>query len=824
MNKSTTAIIVTALLALMSLPSLALSTVLTSDTTWSGEVLVDQDILVPAGVTLTIAPGAVIRLSAAESTKTDPEYLSPLTEITVRGALIAAGSKDLPVTFLPAGDKRSSWAGIIIDGGRADLRFAVVSDAENGATVMSGSLSLSDSLLTRNRYGLTVQGGGAAVRVTATTVTDNEYGVVLLNGATIESRKTIVQKNRKKDIHTASSKGHAPAEKGYKASSEKKNKSLTYGDEALLGTVVWQGRIEVNGIVRVPVNSRLIIVPGTVVEFRKKDTNHDNIGENGILIQGVIIAKGTPEDPIILRSAEKQRSMGDWDSINIMNSDQAQNLLEFVQIEDAYRGLHFHFSRVTVSEAVIRNNYRGVQFQESVVDIRGTHFYRNKSAFQARDSEILFSGNLIHNNYTGMNVFRNSISLHDNTVRDSLQEGVRVREGLAQVERNLIDGNRYGLLVQDALYGTFSANVISHNLESGISLRGTDNIEISGNAVQQNGLNGMNIQDAGALIRGNLITDNRERGIGVQSFHGAITENNILRNGLYNLGIDGAADVSARSNWWGGGDVRKTLYDKENDPAKGRIDYLPKREGPVLFAWPLRSIRSDTSWQGDIAIKETVTVDPGAHLVILPGTRVLFAKGTGLVVRGRISARGEAEKVIAFASLAGTDAGEWDEILIDHAPGSVFAHAAFEYATWALHSHFTDLKVEGCSFRNNSGGLRFTSGPIEIRHSRFTENDIAIRAFRGKALIRENSITRNRVGIFVREKGGGLTIKKNNLFANTEYNVRMGDFNDEDVDARENWWGDLAPGTKIYDARSEPGIGTVRYEPFAKKPFPTESR
>ena len=61
--------------------------------------------------------------------------------------------------------------------------------------------------------------------------------------------------------------------------------------------------------------------------------------------------------------------MGDWDSINIMNSDKAQNLIEFCQIEDAYRGLHFHFSHVTVADSIIRNNYRGIQFQESVVEI-----------------------------------------------------------------------------------------------------------------------------------------------------------------------------------------------------------------------------------------------------------------------------------------------------------------------------------------------------------------------------------------------------------------------------------------------------------------------
>ena len=71
-----------------------------------------------------------------------------------------------------------------------------------------------------------------------------------------------------------------------------------YGDEALTGETVWQGRILVNGLVRVPDGGRLIILPGTVVEFRKKDTNGDGIGENGLFIQGRLLAKGTREAPL----------------------------------------------------------------------------------------------------------------------------------------------------------------------------------------------------------------------------------------------------------------------------------------------------------------------------------------------------------------------------------------------------------------------------------------------------------------------------------------------------------------------------------------------
>lgn len=808
-------------LILLLLPSLALSMVIKSDTKWSGEVSVDKDILIPEGVTLTISPGTIIRISPSESTKTDPEFISPLTEITIRGTLVADGKEGSPVAFLISGEKKSAWAGIIVDGGKVILRSCIIRDADTGVDVIKGSVYMSGSLLTKNRYGLTVQGRDTVVRVEATRVKENDYGVFLLNGAKIDGKDNVVKGNRKKDSYSSAAKEYHPTVKEYKA--EKKDKSRIYGDEAMLGVTVWEGRIEVNGIIRVPENARLIIMPGAIVEFRKKDTDNDGIGENGLLIQGVIIAKGTKENPILFRSAEKQRRMGDWDAINIMNSDKAQNLIEYCQIEDAYRGLHFHFSNVAVAESVLQNNYRGIQFQESIVEIKGTHFYGNKSALHARDSEIIFIDNLLYHNYSGINVLRNTLTFKGNLIMSNYREGLRIREGIPVVEGNLIDGNRYGMMVVDAVYGTFGHNVISHNLESGISLKGTDNIEINGNVVQGNGLNGINIQDSSGFIRDNLISDNGERGIGIVSFQGIITANNILRNGLYNLGIEGKTDVSARMNWWGGGDVRNTIFDKEKDPSKGRAEYMPVLEKPVIFSWPLNTIHTDTTWHGDIMIGGSVTVVPGINLAISPNTKVLFSNGAGLIVKGRIIARGEKNAGITFASLKAQSAGEWDEILLEHAEGSVFSNCTFENATWALHSHFTDLRVEGCSFMKNYGGMRFTSGPIEVRHSFFGENVIGLRAFRGNARITENVITGNRIGIFVREKGGGLTIKKNNIFANSEYNIRIGDFNDEDVDARDNWWGEVIPTDTIFDGRREPGIGTVIFEPYAEQPFAMES-
>ncbi|RNC69236.1 MAG: right-handed parallel beta-helix repeat-containing protein [Desulfuromonadales bacterium] len=797
-------------------PRAAYAGVITVDTVWQGEVSVTEDILVPAGVTLTVRPGTSITVAAAESTKTDPEYLSPLTEITVRGRLVVEGTDGAPVLFAGEFGKVGEWAGILVDGGSATLAGCRVSGAETGISVIDGSLRLRRATLQQNRYGLAAQGRKAEVVIEESRVTGNDYGLFSLHGARVASRDTTVAGNRKKDTHTALAREEWPV--GTLSPVAESPVGRRYQDEVLRGETIWQGRVVVNGLIRVPEGSRLVVMPGTVVEFAKKDTNGDGIGENGLLIQGRFVAKGTAGQPIIFRSAERDKKRGDWDAINIMNSAGAQNLVEYCLIEHAYRGLHFHFSNVAINESVLRENYRAIQFQESVVAMTGNTLQGNHSGVQGRDSRVIFTDNLVCANQMGGNFFRAELTARGNRIVGNMREGLRIRESVATVRENLIDGNRYGLMVADTFYGELSRNSFTNNLEIGLSMKNIDNLEVAGNVVAANGFSGLNIQDARAVIAGNLVADNGERGIGAQNFDGEITGNSFTRNGLYAIDLDGRKDLAAPANWWGGDDPERVILDKQDDPARGRVSYDRASGNPLPYVWPLPSLLTDMTWRGVIVVERPVTVLAGATLAIAPGTTVRFAREAGLAVKGRLLARGTAEGKIFFTSLEGKEASAWDEVLLEYATGSEISHCVFEHATWGIHSHFTNLSVTDSRFTRNYGGMRFRSGPVQIRRSTFADNAIGIRSYIGNAVIAENTITRNETGIFVREKGGGLAITRNTIAGNSGYGIRVGDFNNEDVDARSNWWGPGDPAAAIFDGRNEPGIGFVRYEPFLNGP------
>lgn len=791
---------------------------LTVDTVWSGEVSMQEDILVPAGVVLTILPGTKIKVSRAESTKTDPEYISPLTELTVRGSLLVSGSEAAPVEFAgEPGAVAGSWGGVLVDGGDAVISHCIIQSAENAVQVFSGSVELTSSVLMNNRYALVAQGSGSRVISSGSSIRENDYGVSLFDGAIITEKDSQVTSNRKRDRNEWNGRLKVPA--AAYPSPASRNVTREYRDEVLKGENVWSGRITVTGEIRIPEGSRLIIMPDTIVEFRRRDTNGDGIGESGLLVQGVIVAKGTRERPIFFRSAEKNPRTGDWDAINLMNSDGIRNLLEYCQFEDAYRGLHFHFANVAVTDSVFINSYRGIQFQESRVQISRNRFYANKSAVQGRNSEIVFDNNVVSANLRGVNIFRSTLSAAGNRFSANAIDGLRVRDAAALVEHNLFHANRFGLMAQDSQFGRYVANVVSGNAELGFSLKNLDNLEIADNYFAANGSNGISLQDVNALITGNSFLDNRERGIGIISFDGIIKGNNFASNGLYALELEGSGPVSAPDNWWGVETPGDVIYDGKDLTGRGVVDAALLAKAPLPYVWPLSDVPVDTLWRGELVAKETLTVPAGITLGIAPGTKVLMGAEVSLLINGKLSAKGESGRRIIFTALGTLNPGAWGEVLLERSTDSVVEFCDFTGATWGIHSHFTNLAISESRFENNYGGFRFRSGPVSISNSIFKGNEIGIRSFRGVATISGNEITGNGIGIFVREKGGGLDIRNNNLAGNTGYALRIGDFNDEDVMAPRNWWGGN-PESFIFDARQEEGIGFVNFDPpLADKPL-----
>ncbi len=566
-------------------------------------------VIVSKGATLDIAPGTTVKVSTALTSKTDPEYLSAFTEITVRGRLRAAGAPGRPVRFVSADGGK--WAGIQVDGGQASIENTSVEGAETGFYCIACRANIKKSSFSSNNYGVVLYGLAPEARLEDVRIEGNRHGLLLLGDPLLE-RKAVLLKNNEdeqsayaKVLSAADGARPEPPPPGGKALLKPKLNSsdiVFNSEETLVNDTIWSGRVTINRGLKISPGVKLLILPGTVVRFGFMDTNKDGIGESGITSQGTIWAMGTREAPITFTSKDIRRK-GAWDSVSLMGSDAAQSIFDHCVVEYAYRGIHSHFSSLKIENSVLRDNLRAIQFQSSQVQMDQNLVTRNLTGVQFRDSSVEMTGNTITDNYIGINFLRAKAKLDGNVIEGNIIDGLKAKESKLSARDNRARANRRGISLEDSEV-FLSGNRIAGNWENGLYLKDSQ-VRAAANRLSGNGANGLSVEGCTGTLSGNDITGNRVNGISFDGFKGrifgnAITRNgkngvsvkrlgsliagnSIYQNGQYNLGLKTSQTVDAADNWWGTGveqDIGKTIFDRKNDPKLGEVRFKPFRLGP----------------------------------------------------------------------------------------------------------------------------------------------------------------------------------------------------------------------------------------------------
>ncbi|WP_025323583.1 right-handed parallel beta-helix repeat-containing protein [Deferrisoma camini] len=242
-----------------------------------------------------------------------------------------------------------------------------------------------------------------------------------------------------------------------------------------------------------------------------------------------------------------------------------------------------------------------------------------------------------------------------------------------------------------------------------------------------------------------------------------------------------------------------------------------------------------TVWRGEVRLVRPLIVTKTATLTLLPGTRVYFDlpepkagedPEPWIRVLGSLVALGTPEAPIEITSVPLRNNEFEDVISFEKAKEAHLRRVVFERGPWAVHSHFTPVEFEDCTFRNNYGGVRFQGGRVVIRGCRFEENRIGIRCLNSSPVIEENWFVGNLTGIFFRQGVTGAVLRRNN-FDDREYDLKLGEAQTDDVDAGNNWWkadekGRLAD--RIFDGADSEGVGRVNVEPRLPVPWGTPER
>lgn len=253
------------------------------------------------------------------------------------------------------------------------------------------------------------------------------------------------------------------------------------------------------------------------------------------------------------------------------------------------------------------------------------------------------------------------------------------------------------------------------------------------------------------------------------------------------------------------------------------------RLGPGdLHTMPVTSIAGDERWQGTVTVDRIVVVRNTGHLMIAPGTKVLFRRvdwdrdGIGdaeITVEGRLTAEGTPDAPILFASAeAAPRPSDWKYLLVNFAAGASLANARVSDAYSGLQVHYSPAVVRRCEFTGNVDGVRFSTARLRVEECWIHGNTNGVRfeerGHPGEVVGCE--ISDNEVGIFaVAECRGKTTFRGNNLRRN-RYAVKLGWEQRVDLAFPGNHWGGTSEAgalETVLDRRTDSTLGTVSIAP-----------
>ena len=389
------------------------------------------------------------------------------------------------------------------------------------------------------------------------------------------------------------------------------------------------------------------------------------------------------------------------------------------------------------------------------------------------------------------------------------QTAVHCQASSPSIENSEFTQNHDGIKIS----GAFSKPLIRKNTlykNRGIAISAGDGAQprILENMINDNGNTGVMVQSAAAEIAQNTIARNKNNGIVVKGSQAVIFQNNLVDNQPYNLsGEMTGAPAKALNNWWGSVKMADIL-----SGIKGRIDVrsvldAPYPQGKVL-AVPILDKNLTGTIQADAylilsnspyRLTKDVVIDGGATLFIEPGVVVEFEQKTSFIARnGGIIARGTKERPITFTAASSSPAPGFYVSAVRFSEAtkvnSAFAYCIVKYATTAFDVYAGSPEISYSHIAHSSQNAvycRKDATPV-ISYNTFADNH------------GEGAITC--VG------SANPKIFQNNFTGNT---VAIQSFSSIYVDARHNWWGANPPDEKTFWLREK-----INIEPWLEKENP----
>jgi len=306
-----------------------------------------------------------------------------------------------------------------------------------------------------------------------------------------------------------------------------------------------QSPLVLTGTVTVKQGATLTIEPGTVVQFL--------LGAR-LVVQGALVARGTPEAPIRFTSAiEKDPTPFDGDGIFFADSsDDARCLLEHAIVEYQRVGVDCSASSPTLRDCLLARN-------------------GNAALRAAEGAEPRLDGlcRIENNDSVGVLAQGTALTLRRCLILKNGGDGIRLADkakGTIEACR-IRDNAGHGIALDNFASPTIQVNEIAANRGCGIHANRFSQPTIQANAIRDNAGAGIRCTlSSPATITANLIEGNRDYPITLEKSDATIAANLVLRNRPYGLNCAREASPQIEGNWIEGNSAAGILIGEGSSP------------------------------------------------------------------------------------------------------------------------------------------------------------------------------------------------------------------------------------------------------------------
>ena len=747
---------------------------ITTETTWTvanSPYVVTCDVVVDAGVTLTIEPGVVVKFNGWYE------------DLWVNGTLVADGTSSDPITFTSIKDDA---VGGDTNGDGSDSSPAP-SDWNSLRFNSSSTGSVLDHVVVR--YGGGQYAENIWVDTTDVTLTNNTiasaggYGLYFDNvlPPTL-SNNTFISNTNYAAYAALASNADSIALSGNTATGNGVNGFGVHG--SIAGTVTWDGDDTLPFVVEsdltVNQGATLSLTPGTVVKFRDR---YDDLW-----VKGTLMADTTADDPITFTSIKDDTVGGDtngdgsasspapsdWSSLRFTSSSTG-SVLDHAVVRyggwEYYENVWVDTTDITLTNNTIaHSSYYGLTFDNALPpSLSNNTFISNTNyavyaALTDNDDSITLSGNTASGNL--VNGFGVAGSITGTVTWDGddafpfvVESDLTVKEGATFTLtpgtvvkfRDYYDDLRVnGTLIAD----TTDTDPIYFTSIKDDTVGGDTNGDGSTSSPAASDWSSLRFTSSstGSVLDHAVVRYGGweyYENVWVDTTDITLTNNTIAHSSYYGLTFDNALPPSLSNNTFIS-NTNYAVYAALTDNDDSITLSGNTASGNLVNGFGVAgSITGTVTWDGDdtfpFVVESDLTVNAGATLTLTPGTVVKFHdRYDDLRVSGTLIADTTADDPITFTSIkddtVGGDtngdgstsspaASDWSSLrFTSSSTGSVLDHAVVRYGGWEYYENVwvdtTDITLTNNTIAHSSYyGLTFDNAlPPSLSNNTFISN------------------------------------------------------------------------------------------------------